>query len=173
MKTYPTNEIKNVVLPAPEAPSRTTFLISLVGYVFIWYSFRCFRLFRYIGVGLMEYEGFVYPQRTPKRFLKYKEKYRQLATNCRFLLYGRLNKIVSEVWLEVTDLGIKKSRSSSLRDFSNICFIRSDRRNDNVSRNNARLFHSLFDSNSNSNGCTYHRVVTHTQEAHHLNVCRY
>ena len=35
------------------------------------------------------------------------------------------------------------------------------------------LLHSLFDSYSNSYSCTYHRVVTHTQEAHHFYVSRY
>ena len=34
------------------------------------------------------------------------------------------------------------------------------------------LFHRLLDSNSYSNGSTYHWVVTHTEEAHHLNVSR-
>ena len=33
------------------------------------------------------------------------------------------------------------------------------------------LSHSLLNGNGNSNGSTYHRVVTHTEEAHHLNVC--
>ena len=35
-----------------------------------------------------------------------------------------------------------------------------------------KLLHCLLDSNSYCNSCTYHWVVTHTEEAHHLNVSR-
>ena len=35
------------------------------------------------------------------------------------------------------------------------------------------LVHCLLDSYCNSYGCTHHRVVTHTEEAHHLDVCWY
>ena len=34
------------------------------------------------------------------------------------------------------------------------------------------LFHSLFHGDSDSDGGTHHRVVAHTEEAHHLDVCR-
>ena len=33
-----------------------------------------------------------------------------------------------------------------------------------------KLFHSLFNSNSYCNRSTYHRIVTHTDKSHHLNV---
>ena len=42
-----------------------------------------------------------------------------------------------------------------------------------IDNKSIRLVHSLLDSYCNSNSCTYHRVVTHTEEAHHLNVCWY
>ena len=35
------------------------------------------------------------------------------------------------------------------------------------------LVQGEVDSNGYRNGSTYHRVVTHTQEAHHLYVSRY
>ena len=34
------------------------------------------------------------------------------------------------------------------------------------------LVEGEVDSNGDSHCCTYHRVVTHTEEAHHLNVSR-
>ena len=36
-----------------------------------------------------------------------------------------------------------------------------------------KLVHCLLDSYRNSHSRTHHRVVTHTEEAHHLNVCWY
>ena len=36
---------------------------------------------------------------------------------------------------------------------------------------NLRDLMSVLDSYCNSNSCTYHWVVTHAEEAHHLNVC--
>jgi hypothetical protein len=35
------------------------------------------------------------------------------------------------------------------------------------------VFHCFFHGNGNGNGGTHHRVVTHTKEAHHLNVSRH
>lgn len=81
--------------------------------------------------------------------------------------------MIEQVWLKVAALWTKKSRSYQLRDFSSEYFQLEQFVQAMFMSNRGRLFHSLFNGNCDSNGCTDHRVVTHTQEAHHFNVCRY